>query len=572
MTSSNSPAVWRVNLREKSFRREAVPASWERLGGRGLLARILLDEVDPTCDPLGPRNKLILAPGLLVGHMISSTDRISIGAKSPLTGGVKEANAGGRTGLQLALLGVKALIIEDQPTESGWQLLHLSADGVRFEPADDLAGLGVYDTVPPLLQRYGNKVAIALIGPGGEMRLRTAGIQNLDKDRSPSRISARGGIGAVMGQKGLKAIVIDGSGGAKPSLADPQAFKAAQKEFTQALMAHPQTATYRDYGTAGIVMMCQGFGCLPTRSFRSGQFESAETISGEYMRQVLLQRDGDCETSHACMAGCTIRSSNVYGGPDGKAIVSPLEYETIGLMGSNLGIGDLDTIARLNYEVNDLGLDSIEIGAALGVAAEAGLMEFGDGERAMQLLKEIRRNTPLGRILGNGPAIAGQVLGVERVPVVKNQAISAYDPRTIKGTGVTYATSPQGADHTAGLTIRAKVNHLDPAGQVELSRKAQINMAGYDTLGACIFAGFGYAAAPHTIPALLKARYGWDAPTDALQALGRETLKLEREFNRRAGFTAAHDRLPEWMNREPLPPMNAVFDVPPEEMDQLFNW
>ncbi|MDI6696709.1 MAG: aldehyde ferredoxin oxidoreductase C-terminal domain-containing protein [Anaerolineales bacterium] len=572
MTSSISPAVWRVNLREKSFRREAVPASWERLGGRGLLARILLDEVDPTCDPLGPRNKLILAPGLLVGHMISSTDRISIGAKSPLTGGVKEANAGGRTGLQLALLGVKALIIEDQPAESGWQLLHLSADGVRFEPADDLAGLGVYDTVPPLLQRYGNKVAIALIGPGGEMRLRTAGIQNLDKDRSPSRISARGGIGAVMGQKGLKAIVIDGSGGAKPSLADPQAFKAAQKEFTQALMAHPQTATYRDYGTAGIVMMCQGFGCLPTRSFRSGQFESAETISGEYMRQVLLQRDGDCETSHACMAGCTIRSSNVYGGPDGKAIVSPLEYETIGLMGSNLGIGDLDTIARLNYEVNDLGLDSIEIGAALGVAAEAGLMEFGDGERAMQLLKEIRRNTPLGRILGNGPAIAGQVLGVERVPVVKNQAISAYDPRTIKGTGVTYATSPQGADHTAGLTIRAKVNHLDPAGQVELSRKAQINMAGYDTLGACIFAGFGYAAAPHTIPALLKARYGWDAPADALQALGRETLKLEREFNRRAGFTAAHDRLPEWMTREPLPPMNAVFDVPPEEMDQLFNW
>lgn len=572
MASSISPAVWRVNMREKTFRREAVPASWERLGGRGLLARILLDEVDPTCDPLGPRNKLILAPGLLVGHMISSTDRISIGAKSPLTGGVKEANAGGRTGLQLALLGVKALIIEEQPAEPGWQLLHLSADGVRFEPADDLAGLGVYEVVPPLLKRYGDKVAIALIGPGGERRLRTAGIQNLDKDRSPSRISARGGIGAVMGQKGLKAIVIDGSGGAKPPLADPQSFKAAQKEFTEALMAHPQTATYRDYGTAGIVMMCQGFGCLPTRSFRSGQFESAENISGEYLRQVLLQRDGECDTSHACMAGCTIRSSNVFGGPDGKAIVSPLEYETIGLMGSNLGIGDLDTIARLNYEVNDLGLDSIEIGAALGVAAEAGLMEFGDGERAMQLLQEIRNNTPLGRILGSGPAIAGQVLGVERVPVVKNQAISAYDPRAIKGTGVTYATSPQGADHTAGLTIRAKVNHLDPKGQVELSRTAQINMAGYDTLGACVFAGFGYAAAPHTIPALLKARYGWDAPADALQALGRETLKLEREFNRRAGFTAAHDRLPEWMTREPLPPMNAVFDVPPEEIDQLFNW
>ena len=168
--------------------------------------------------------------------------------------------------------------------------------------------------------------------------------------------------------------------------------------------------------------------------------------------------------------------------------------------------------------------------------------------------------------------MTGQVLGVERVPVVKNQAFSGYEPRTIKGTGVTYATSPQGADHTCGLTIRAKVNHLDPKGQADLSRTTQINMAGYDTLGACIFAGFGYAVAPQTIPAMINARYGWDAPADFLQVLGRETLKLEREFNRRAGFTAADDRLPEWMKREAIAPMNAVFDVPDEDLDNLFNW
>jgi aldehyde:ferredoxin oxidoreductase len=242
-------------------------------------------------------------------------------------------------------------------------------------------------------------------------------------------------------------------------------------------------------------------------------------------------------------------------------------------MGSNLGIDELDAIARLNWEVNDLGLDCIEMGAALGVAAEAGLMAYGDAGRALELIREVRQDTPLGRILGNGPALAGKVLGVERVPVVKNQAMSAYDPRTIKGTGVTYATTPQGADHTSGLTIRAKINHLDPNGQVALSRTAQWNMAGYDTLGACIFAGFGYSSAPQVIPALLRARYGWDdVPEDALQALGRETIKLEREFNRRAGFTAADDRLPEWMRREPLPPFNAVFDVPDEELDGLFNW
>lgn len=572
MSQDNSPAVWRVNMKEKTFRREPVPETWQTLGGRGLLARILVDELDATCEALGPRNKLVFAPGLLVGHMLSSTDRISIGAKSPLTGGIKEANAGGRTGMQMALLGIKALIIEDRPDEKGWYMLHLSVDGVRFEPADDLAGLGVFETTPPLLERFGDKVAIALIGPGGEMQLRTAGIQNLDKDRVPSRISARGGIGAVMGSKGLKAIVIDGRGGQKPAIANPEGFKRTQKEFNQALMAHPQTTAYRDYGTAGIVMMCQGFGCLPTRSFSAGAFEGAEIISGEFMRQRLLDRGGDSETSHACMAGCTIRCSNIYAGQDGTSIVSPLEYETIGLMGSNLGIDELDSIAQLNWEANDLGIDSIEVGAALGVACQAGLMQFGDARRGLELLGEIRRGTPLGRIIGNGAGLAGQILGVERVPVVKNQAISAYDPRAIKGTGVTYATSPQGADHTSGLTIRAKVNHLDPKGQVDLSRTAQINMAGYDTLGACIFAGFGYSSAPGVIPALLAARYGKEFPADALQVLGRETLKLEREFNRRAGFTTANDRLPEWMQREALPPMNTVFDVPPEEMDTLFNW
>jgi aldehyde:ferredoxin oxidoreductase len=559
-------------MRTQSFQREPVPESWQPLGGRALLAKILLDEIDPLCEPLGSKNKLIFALGLLVGHTISSTDRISIGAKSPLTGGIKESNAGGRTGMQLALLGVKALIIEDQPAGPGWWLLHLSTNGVRFERADELGGLGVYESAPPLVKRFGNKVAIALIGPGGEMRLRSAGIQNLDKDSVPSRISARGGIGAVMGSKGLKAIVIDGSKGSKPPIANPEAFKQAQKEFTQALLAHPQTKTYHDFGTLAVLNLCQNFGALPVRNFSAGTYDQAEKISAETMRKMLLNRGGECDTSHACMAGCTIKSSNVYGDVNGKAVVSPMEYETIGLMGPNLDIPDLDMIARMNWEVNDLGLDTIEIGAALGVAVEAGLMQYGDGERALQLIDEIRQGTPLGRILGNGAGITGQVFGVERVPVVKNQALSAYDPRAIKGTGVTYATSPQGADHTCGLTIRAKIDHLSPAGQVEVSRTAQFNMAGYDSLGACVFAGFGYAAAPQAIPALINARYGWEVGPDYLQLLGRETLKLEREFNRRAGFTSAQDRLPEWMQREALPPTNAVFDVPPEELDSLFDF
>ncbi len=569
--------IWRANLREGSLQREVVPEAWSRLGGRGLAARIMLDEAPPTCDPLGPNNRLVFAPGLLVGHMLSSCDRISIGGKSPLTGGIKEANAGGTTGMQMACLGMAALIIEDQVPAAGedrtrWRVLHLSQEGARLEPCADLAGLGVGDAAERLLKRYGDHVALSLIGPAGEMRLSAAGIQNLDKERVPSRIAARGGLGAVMGAKGLKAVVFDAKGAPKPPIADPEAFKAAQKAFTLNLASHPQTALYRDYGTAAMALTCNALGGLPTRAFSSGWFESAEAISGERLREVTLERGGDSTPTHQCMPGCVIRCSNNYGGPDGKSLVTPLEYETIGLMGSNLGIDDLDTIARMNWEVNDLGLDTIDLGAALGVAARAGLMAFGDGARALELLQEVRRGTPLGRVLGHGAAMVGKVFAITQVPVVKGQAMSAYEPRAIKGTGVTYATSPQGADHTAGNTVRAKVDHLDPKLQAALSRGAQISMAGYDTLGACIFAGFGFAVAPEVIPALLKARYGRDVPPDILQVLGRETLALEREFNKRAGFTPAHDRLPEWMTREQLPPHNSVFDVSEDDLDGVFDW
>ncbi len=564
--------IWRINTRTRSFTREPVPETWERLGGRGLIARIMLDEVNPTCDSLGPNNKLIFTPGLLVGHMLSSCDRLSVGGKSPLTGGIKESNAGGSTGLQMTLLDIKALIIEDQPEDRGWQVLYLSRDGARFDPADDLAGMGVYEAAKKLIERYCEKVSISLIGPGGEMELRIAGIQNLDKDRIPSRINARGGLGAVMGSKRVKAIIFDAAGGKKQPIANPTAFKEAQKVYTQAVMAHPQSIGYRDFGTAGMTRMCNTFGALPTRNFSQGSFEEMETITGETLRQTILLRAGKGDPSHACMAGCTIRCSNIYAGEDGNEIVSPIEYETIGLMGSNLGISSLDSIARLNWEANDLGLDTIDLGAALGVAMEAGLCEFGDGDRALELLHEIRQNTPLGRIIGNGAALTGQVLGIRRVPVVKNQAISAYDPRAIKGTGVTYATTAMGADHTAGLTIRQKIDHLDPTIQVKASRGAQINMAGYDTLGACIFAGFGFSTVPTVIRDLVNARYGWEVGDDILQVLGRETIKMEREFNRRAGFTAADDRLPEWMTQEALAPTGAVFDVAPEDMDGIFDW
>ena len=570
-----NPQIWRINVRTQELKREPIPETWVRLGGRGLLARILLDEVDAMCDPLGAENKLIFAPGLLVGHMLSSTDRISIGGKSPLTGGIKEANAGGRTGLHMAHMGIHALIIEDQPKEDGYWVLHLSLNGdcAKWEKADGLAGLGVYETSSKLVEKYGDKVAIALIGPGGEMRMKSAGIQNLDKDKIPSRIAARGGLGAVMGSKGLKAVVFDHAGGQKPPIASPEAFKVAQKDYTKSVMEHPQSITYRDYGTQAMPQMTQHFAALPTHNFSRGTFPEVEKISGEATREFMLKRGKPSDPSHACMAGCTIKCSNVFGGEDGKVIVSPLEYETVGLMGSNLDIDSLDTIGRMNWQVNDLGLDSIEVGAALGVAAEAGLMRWGNGDDAMKLIDEIRNGTKLGRKLGDGAADMGDEYNIIHVPVVKRQAMSAYEPRSIKGTGVTYATTPQGADHTCGLTIRAQINHLDPTQQRDASRNAQLNMAGYDTIGACIFAGFGYAATPDgVVKRLLAARYGWDdLPDNILQELGKQTIKMEREFNKRAGFTAKDDRLPEWMTKEAIPENGSVFDVSDEVLDHIFD-
>jgi aldehyde:ferredoxin oxidoreductase len=565
--------IWRINAQNKSLNLENVPEKWARLGGRGLIAQILLDEVPPACDPLGPNNKLILASGLFCGYNLSSLDRISAGGKSPLTGGVKESNAGGTTGLALTRLGIKALILEGFPQDETMWMIHINPQGIRFEPAGDLAGLGIYECAARLRKQHGEKAAMVLIGPAGEMQMISACISHLDMDGVPSRVCGRGGLGALMGSKKIKAIIIDPGKTEKPLPLNPEEFKSARQVFVKAILDHPQSTVYREYGTAAMVRMCNSFGALPTRGFSNGTFESAEKISGEALREMLEKRGGVSKTTHACMPGCIIQCSNVVGDETGeKVIVAPLEYETIGLMGSNLGLDNLDIIARLNWEANDIGVDTIETGAAMGVAAQAGLMTFGDGQSALALMDHVRQGTPTGRIIGNGAAVTGRVFGIRRVPVVKNQAFAAYDPRAIKGTGVTYATTPMGSDHTNGLTIRGKVDHTKPEGQVALSRGGQINNAGYDTLGACSFTGFGFSTTLKTIGDLLHAIYNWEAGENALQDLGRKTLSLEHEFNRLAGFTSKNDRMPEWVTQEPLSPTNAVFDVPDQDLDSLYNW
>jgi len=563
--------ILRVDMGRQEVRTEDAPAAYEKLGGRALIAHLLLDEIEPTCEPLGPGNKLILAPGLLAGISLSSAGRLSVGGKSPLTGGIKEANAGGMAGDKLGRLGLKAVVVEGQA--AGLFLLHITTEGAHLLPADELRGLGNYATVAQLRERYGDKVAIVSIGPAGEMGLAGAGVAVTDDlTKQPSRQAARGGLGAVMGSRGLKAVVIDDTGAPPLPLHDEELFHRSARRFARELIESPKTGkegSMHRYGTSAIMAPVNEIGALPTRNFSAGQFEAVEEIYGPRLREVILARGG--KIGVRCMAGCVIRCCNVFVDEKGEPIVSTLQYETLVLLGSNLGISSLDDIARLNRMCNDLGLDTIEMGAALGIAMEAGLAEFGDAQGALALLRQVGEGTVLGRLLGNGAEVTGRVLGVERIPVARGQAFPAYDPRALKGNGVTYATSAMGADHTAGNAIGARktVDPLGREGQVELSQSLQRVAAMLDMTGLCLFARPPVVADPQLMVDLLNGRYGWGWTVEDLEQAEEDLLRTEREFNRRAGFTEAHDRLPEIFSREPLPPHNAVFDIPAEELAKV---
>lgn len=403
------------------------------------------------------------------------------------------------------------------------------------------------------------------------MLLNAASIAVSDPDGLPNRHCGRGGMGAVMGSKGIKAIVIDDTGADERlvEVADEEGFNAVAKEWAEKLTESGKTL--RALGTAFLVDPISAVGGFPTRNFSKGTFEGYEKINGASLVEKINERGG--KVGHPCSPGCVIRCSNVYNDADGNYLVSAIEYETIGLMGSNLGINCLDTIAKLNRKCNDYGLDTIEVGGALGVAMEAGVVSFGDIEAALKLVDEIGNGTILGRLLGSGSTITGKVLGVTRVPAVKGQNMPAYDPRALKGTGTTYATSTQGADHTIGNALPGRYG-VDPNKkdqQVEVSRNLQINTAVVDGLGLCLFVG-PMPPTMEIIARLMSTVVGRQLSVDDILEMGRNLLRVERDFNRAAGFTNVHDRLPEFFTTEALEPKGVVFDITAEELDEVFNF
>jgi len=572
--------ILRVKIDSGAIVEEGVK-TYSGLGGRALTSHLVAAEVPPLCHPLGKNNKLVFAPGLLAGTSAANSGRISVGAKSPLTGTIKESNAGGTAGHKLGNLNIAAIVIEGKPAEDSLYKLHVTSKGAELLPADDLEGLGNYDTVARLTKEYGKKVSYITIGQAGEMRLGAASIAVTDMENRPTRHCGRGGMGAVMGAKGLKAIIVDDAGAEKPTMADPDGFKKAAQVFVKALLEHPVSSQgLPTYGTNILTNVINESGALPTRNFSQGQFEGAAKTSGETQHDTILERGG--KVKHPCLPGCVIQCSRIYHDEKGEYLTKGPEYETVWAHGANCGIDDLDAIAMMDRLEDDYGLDTIEIGASIGVAMEAGLVKFGDAKGAIELVKEIGKGSALGRVLGSGALITGKVYGITRVPVVKGQALPAYDPRGIQGMGVTYATSTMGADHTAGYTtatnvlgVGGKVDPLKPEGQIELSRNLQIATAAVDSTGLCLFTAFPILDIPEAFEAvyeMINARYGLKLTGDDVAALGKKILSTERDFNKRAGFTNADDRLPEFFMEEKLPPHQTVFMVSDDDLDSLYNF
>ncbi|MEA3238633.1 MAG: aldehyde ferredoxin oxidoreductase C-terminal domain-containing protein [Candidatus Bipolaricaulota bacterium] len=578
--------ILRVNMTDRTATFEEVPEKYKERAGRWLTSSIVASEVPPTCHPLGPKNKLVISAGLTSGTSSPTSARVSIGGKSPLTGTIKESNAGTGFAHMLARLRIKSIIIEGQPQDTTkYWTIKIDKNGPSFLPADQYVGLKLSEAYEKLFAEHGDISHRSILGIGvaGEYMLGAAGICFNDMEGHATRYSGRGGMGAVMGSKGLKFVILDDTDAPGVEFANKELFDQGRKKLADALLAHAMTkpkGALNSYGTAGLVNIINKVGGLPTRNFRSGRFEGATKVSGEALFANNKERTGKEVYNHACSPGCIIQCSNTVYRPDGSEHMSCLEYESDWAFGPNCGIDDIDTIAELVNRCNEYGLDTIEVGGALAVAMDGGLAEFGDGKRALEIVDEISKGTPLGRIIGSGAVTTGRAFGVSRVPAVKGQNMPAYEPRAIKGIGMTYAVSTMGADHTSGYTIATEVlgvaGKADPLNskKAEMARNFQYATGFIDSSGHCLFIAFAILDIPSGFEGMIEECNGilgtsWTA--DDVGRIGKEVIDIERAFNRAAGFTSADDRLPEFMTYEPLPPHNAVWDITGEELDSILG-
>ncbi|MDX1522127.1 MAG: aldehyde ferredoxin oxidoreductase C-terminal domain-containing protein [Anaerolineae bacterium] len=561
-----------INLNDKSIQSETWEGEALVKSGRYLIAKTLVESNVATVDPLGPDNPLIFSAGPFAGTTFSNANRTSVGCKSPLTGGIKEANAGGTLGYGMGSLEVAGFTLHGQSDE--WVVIHFHKDGsIAFDDAGPYLGKGNVEVAELLKEKYGKKIAFGLCGPVGEYQGLLAGITISDSDGRPSRLAARGGVGAVMGSKKVKAIVFDVH--KIPQLHDRKKTFSDAKDYAKKLNSDPVIInTYQSIGTMSMADYTNHIGGLPTNNFTRGQqIEDSEDnpfkMGGSYITNLNTSRGG--EHTHACMPGCVIQCSNVYVDADGNEITSPVEYETLALLGTNCGLTDPDDLAVMNQHCNDLGIDTIETGATIAVLMDAGLAEFGDLAFMERVFENLKSGSDEGRLWAQGTARVGEHYGVHRVPVIKKQAISAYDPRVIEVTGISMMTTAQGADHTTGNVPRYKSFEKDLPTLMDTSLASQIASAAIDSLGMCIF---GRSVTNPNIDFLANAindALGTDLKPTFFHEIGRETLRLEREFNLAAGFTEADDELPAFFYEEALAPSDRTARFHGSEVHHIYE-
>lgn len=559
--------IYRVNTKTREIKLEEKTLEEAFLGGRAFIADTMIKEVKPSCDPLGEENKIIFATSMLAGSGASTALRLSIGTKSPLTGSIKEANCGGTFASAMSKQNIRAIIFEDKPKDDNWFYLKFDKEGKpELVDANEFRGMKTYGFVESMKEIYGSNISYAGIGVAGERMYKSASLQVTDHATGlPARAAARGGVGAVLGSKQIKGIIFEKSRGEKFPFADKKEVLAARKKYMEIIMNHPVTGLAIT-GTIASVDDHAVVGILPNHNF-CGKVIPTEKLDKISVKRYLgdIKENGG-RTGLACQPGCVIRCSNVYNNKKGEAVTAALEYETIGLCGSNLDIYDLEFIAEMDHLCDDFGVDTIEIGATLGVLMEAGKIPWGDKDAVLDAMKEMYEGTEFGQIVGNGAKGAGEYYNVYRTPVARGQAMPAYDPRVIKGMGVTFATNPMGADHTAGATSLPGIDHKNIEGQLELSAKQQIASAVYDSM-MCMFGWYAFGFAEESLQVLVdlvKPMYGVEWSTAQMMDIGRQTLVKEYKFNEAAGFKLEDYKIADFMYEEMSEASGSKFDLEPE--------
>ncbi|MGV8980091.1 aldehyde ferredoxin oxidoreductase family protein [Clostridium sp.] len=553
--------ILRVNLSNGDINIEDLNIEDAKLyiGGRGLGTKIFMDEVEPTVEPFSPENKLIFMTGPLTGTLGASAGRYEVIAKAPLTGTIGASNSGGHFGPELKFAGYDGIIFEGKSEKPVY--LYVNNDNVELRGAEHLWGKTVFETTDDVLNETDPNARVACIGPAGEKLVLFATVMN-DKHRA----AGRSGLGAVMGSKNLKAVVVRGTGTVE--VAKPAEFMKSCKIARDKIKANPVTGVgLPTYGSQILVNILNQSGALPTRNWRDGGvFKDAEDISGEALTEKYLVKNKGC---FACSIGCG-RLTKIKDGKFKSSGEGP-EYEAGWSFGADCGVKELDAVCKANFICNEYGLDPITLGSTIACAMElydkglitkdelGGELKFGNAEAVVDFTLKTAKREGFGDKLAEGSYRLAESYGRSELSMsVKKQEMSAYDARAVQGIGLGFATSNRGACHVRGYMISPEIlglpQKLDPLVTTDKAQWLIIFQdltAVVDSAGICLFTTF--AIGLPEISEMIRTAIGYDYTDEEILMAGERIWNLEKLFNLKAGFTKADDTLPERLLKEPLP-------------------